>query len=270
MQVRGLLGLDRQADDLGRRDHPAQAEARHRDLGEGPEHDAAAFGVGVKGLVVLAREAQLTVGVVLDEDGFRVFAQQFAQCLAFGPGIGQPRGVLEVGHGVEELGPARGQQPFGLLQVGAVLFQVHGHEARLEHGEGLDGAQVARALQDDLVAVLDEEFAQQVQALLGTGGDEHLVRIHANAPALVAGRDPGAQLCVAFGGGVLQGAGAGRGQGFAGGLLQGLDGEEARVRQAAGKGDDARVLGDFQDLADERFRRVLDAVGETEAHVGSL
>jgi hypothetical protein len=71
------------------------------------------------------------------------------------------------------------------------------------------------------------------------------IRVHGDAPALVAGRDPGAQLGMAFGGGVLQGARAACGQGFAGGILQGLDGEEVRIWQAAGKGDDARVLGDF-------------------------
>jgi hypothetical protein len=157
-----------------------------------------------------------------------------------------------------------------LLQVGAVLLQVHVREPGLEHGEGLDGAEVARALQDDLVVLFDEEFAQEVQTLLGPGGDQHLIRVHAHAPAFVAGRDPGPQLGMPLRGGVLQGACSGCGQGFAGRILQGFDGEKARIGQAAGKGDDARVLGHFQDLANEGFRRVLDALGESETHVLSL
>jgi hypothetical protein len=40
---------------------------------------------------------------------------------------------------------------------------------------------------------------------------------------------------VPFGGRVLQGAGPGSAQGLAGGFLQRLDGEEARVGQAAGE-----------------------------------
>ena len=134
-------------------------------------------------------------------------------------------------------------------------------------GKGLDGAQVAGLLDDQVVALVEKGLAEQVQALLRTGGDEDVLDRDVQPLLLsVAVGDPLAQAGEALGVGVLEGVRARLGEHVVGGLLQPLDREVEPVGQAAGKADDRRVDGDLEDLADKGPGHVGDAVGKGVFH----
>ena len=112
--------------------------------------------------------------------------------------------------------------------------------------EGVDGAQIAGALDHDHVARIQVELAQKVQALLAAGGEEHVVGVGVD---VVAGRqtldDVLAQGLPALGGAILQRDAA---VFIHDGVQRGLEilhREQLRRGQAVGKGDDARLADDL-------------------------
>jgi len=140
-----------------------------------------------------------------------------------------------------------------LLQQGVHVhpFGVAGHALDLWlHGrKGLQRAEVGGRFHQDAAAAVDQHLGHEVQALLAAGGDEHLRRVHRPGQA---GRDPLAQRAVAFAGGVLQCAAAVFTQHAVAGFAHGFDGEGVGRGQATGKADDARALGELEQLADHR------------------
>jgi hypothetical protein len=137
-------------------------------------------------------------------------------------------------------------------RIHPLLPQRHRLKFRLVHGKRLDAAQVAGRLHQHVVAGVDEDLGHQIQPLLRPVGDENLVGVNGHAGALgVALGDKGAQRFVAEGGGVLQGEFALLGQNAVGRRPQRLDGEVVGVGQPPGKGNDRRVLGDFEDFANK-------------------
>ena len=116
--------------------------------------------------------------------------------------------------------------------------------------EGLDGAQVGRLLQRDLVAGGDHGAGQQVEALLGPRGDHDLVGVDAQSighhfpqrrqtggrPVLQRDRAVGtADRCRMVGRGTDP-----------------LRVEQVEVGQAAGEGDDAGSFGQREQVPDGR------------------
>ena len=98
----------------------------------------------------------------------------------------RPARVLEVRQHVEEAraaappsasgsGPRRRRQP---------------DEARLVRREGLQRAEVGRRLDRDAAAGVDQHLADQVEALLRAGGDQHLRRRRRRRPCAPARRRP--------------------------------------------------------------------------------
>ena len=78
-------------------------------------------------------------------------------------------------------------------------------EARPLQRERLDGGQVRGLFHDDAVAFVQEHLAQQIQDLLRTGGDEHVISRVVRVETLVdACGDPLAQLLDPRGGRVLE------------------------------------------------------------------
>ncbi len=178
-EVGGLLAEDHLLIDGRRRDDVPGADARRDDLGERTQVDdvvipihAEERGNGLSG------KAQEAVRVVLDY-------QQISLCGE----IDQPppalerecrtRGVAEVGDHVEELGPP----PLGFKRIEHLsdglhhqAVRVHGQmpHVRLIGGEGGERTRVRRALGQHDVAGVDERLGDQVDALLGPSGYEHV------------------------------------------------------------------------------------------------
>ena len=270
LQHRGLRDVVDLFHDLLVGDDPAHAEARGEDLGEGAEVDDQALGVhALERGQILALEAQVAVGVVLD-GGHAVLVDDLHELLAALQRPGAAGGVLEVGDDIDELDVRRGREDLvQLFHDHAVLIGGDGDEVGLILLEGVDRAEIARALEHDVVARVEEELAQEVQALLAAGGDEDVAGIGVD---VVLGGDALANLLaqaqVAVGGAVLHGdAALLRHHGVQSGLHV-LDREELGRGQTAGEGDDVGLGGDLKQLADVGSLDVCHSVGKV-YHGGS-
>jgi hypothetical protein len=123
---------------------------------------------------------------------------------------------------------------------------------RLVQVPGLQRAEVRRVLDDHVIAGIDEDLPDEIQRLLRAGGDEDVVGPDGRAVAAGVARDHLAQegdslpwCCT--------GAPAGPGpEDRAAGLVEAGHRKELRRRQAAGERDDARLLGQLQQLPDLR------------------
>ena len=169
-----------------------------------------------------------------------------------------PRGVLEVGHDVAEAGPQAGGQA-RLEQIGpqAVPVGLDGDQVRVGAGQRLQGADIRGRLDHDVVARVDQRPGQQVERLLGAGGDQHVLGVARATPGRVRLGDPLAQRGDALGRAVLDGLGPvapGAGQHRVGGLPQALDREAVRRGQATGEREDVRPVGEVEQVADDRRR----------------
>ncbi len=137
--------------------------------------------------------------------------------------------------------------------VQPVVVARHRDELGARHLEALERRQVGGLLDEDAVAGLQQDGGDERQRLLGPAGDEHVVGVGRQAARAQPGGDGGAQRGVALGRRVLQratGALVRQDGGERGGGPGGV--EELGGRQAAGERDDARLLGEGEDLADRR------------------
>jgi hypothetical protein len=128
--------------------------------------------------------------------------------------------------------------------------------------ERLQRAEVGRRLDRDRAAGVDQHLADEVEPLLRAGRDENLRRAHCEPLARHLGGDPLAQRREAFARRVLQRLARCVAQDALGRLTYGLDREGVCRGQAAGEREDARKLGQLQDLPDRRRIHARRARGE--------
>jgi hypothetical protein len=154
-------------------------------------------------------EPQVAVGVVLDHrhTGLKRGCSHGGAARL---GHGAAGGVLEVRQQVDEARACRALARLGAQVVGehAAVVAVHADHVRLHRRERLQRAEVGGRFHQDAAAGVDQDLGHQVQALLGAGGDQHLVGVHVHALLLQVMRHPVAQGAIAFAGGVLQGGAA--------------------------------------------------------------
>ena len=144
-------------------------------------------------------------------------------------------------------------------------------ETGLIEGKCLNGSEIARLLDDQVVSRVEEGFAKQIESLLRAGGDEDILDRNIE-PLLsdIAVGDELAQAEITFGVGVLQYLVASLLEDIVGRLLQAFDRKELTVGQAASKRNDRIVDGDFKDFPNEGFGDIRDAVGKSVFHVASV
>ena len=267
VQIRGLLGDGHLLAQPVRYQHPAQTERGHHRLGEGAEQHGIVRRQLGDGGKMFPLEAQLAIRVVFHHQQI-VAHQALGQGFTVGAAVRDPARVLEVRHAVQQ--PGAGtllQQRIQRGQIQSLFPEGDGLEVRLIDGERLDGTQVARLFDDQILPLVHQHLAQQIQRLLGAAGDEDVVRVDLHAVAAqVAVGDVLAQRGEPFGSGVLQRRGALLVQHVLAGLLDGLDREQMRIGQAAGEGDDLRIGGDFEDFTDKRRLDLLEALGKKRLH----
>ena len=160
---------------------------------------------GRKAAAALAVEAQLAVGVVLNDRGARGL-EYLCRALAHRLGVGQARRVLEVRYHIDELRVVLLERLLQLVAVDAVLVQADGDYLRVVQMEGLQRGQVARLLDGDLVARVYQRRRDHVQRLLRAVRYDDVLRREVHALALVSVGDELAQRHIALGVAVLQGA----------------------------------------------------------------
>jgi hypothetical protein len=207
---------------------------------------------------VLALVAELSVGVVLDDRG-PVVVGELDQPPPPLEAQGDARRVLEVREDVEELGSAP-QLGLELLDVEPLVVDRHGEVVGLVGAPRLQRPEVGRRLREDAVPRVHEELADEVEALLRARRDHHVRRLH---PDAVARHLPDEELPkgeVALGGGVLQGRLPLLAEHRLGGAFDLGEGEHLRRRQAAREGDDVGLLGQLEQLPDDRARHPLRAL----------
>ncbi len=149
---------------------------------------------------------QVTIRVVFDDRQAGISGHFGHGCTSLF-GHGAARGILEVGQQVNKAGFVGASADFAFQVDGihAVLVTVHAHHRGLHRGEGLQCAQVSGRLDQDAAACIDQNFGDQVQALLAAGGDQHLVGADVHALFEQVLCHPLTQWGVALAGGVLQG-----------------------------------------------------------------
>ena len=226
---------------------PADAHARGHDLGKCAQHHALLAQEPVEAVPRLTGETQLAVGVVLQHHNVGAL-EHLGGLFAHLLGVGQTRGILEIGDDIDKLGVVLLHGFFQRRHVQTVPIQGDGQHLGVIQVEGLQSRQIAGGLHHDLVARVDHHGGEHVQRLLGAVGDDDVLRrkvqIH---HLLIPLTDVAAQRLVALGAAVLQGADAALLEHLVRRLVHLADGEGHGVGQAAGKGDDAGVCGRPQD-----------------------
>ncbi len=243
---------------------PADAQAGRQDLGRRAQGDGERR-EAPDGWEGRSTEPQRAVGVVL-HDHEPVAVGQRGEVATAIEGQRAPRGVLEVGHDVAEAGPqAGGQVRLEQIRAQAVPVGLDRDEVRVGAGQRLQGSDVRRSLDHDVVAGIDQGPGQQVERLLRAGGDQDVLGVALATASGVRVGHPLAQRGDPLGRAVLDGLGpvaAGAGQHRVGGLPQPPDREAVGRRQAAREREDVRPVGEVQQVADDRRRGASTAPGE--------
>ena len=118
---------------------PADTHTRGHDLGEGTQHAALLAQLLAEAVGGLAGEAQLAVGIILDDQDVGTL-QDLNHLVVDFLGVAQAGGVLEVGDDIDELGVGVGLDGLReLLAVDAVGVHLDGDDLGVEHVEGLQG-----------------------------------------------------------------------------------------------------------------------------------
>ena len=176
VEVGALLDEHVSPQEITVRHHPTEAHARRQDLRKGPEvHHRAFITERRDRRQRLAVEAELGVRCVLDHRHIETACKLGEFAAAFDRPTAPAR-VLEIRHDVDELDPIhRIETRFELRRHHAVVIGRHLDEGRPVGAKGADGAEVGRALAEDNVALVEKDLAGQVEGLLRTADDEHLV-----------------------------------------------------------------------------------------------
>ena len=259
MQVGGLLDLHQLGAQRRRSDDVAQAQAGRQHFGEGAHVHGALGRQRTNRRRRLAVVGQRAIGVVFEDQEVE-FARFLRQTVTAVLGEQAAGRILEVGQAVEELGAAH--RRVERLGDQTILVRSHRDELRPEQRERLQGAEVGRRLDQHPVARIDHRLGQQIKPLLRTGNDQHFVRRHRCRSRRQARRNPLPQRRKPFGGAVLQRLASARRQYMGQRSLHFIDREGRRCRQTAGKGNDFRTLGHFENLADGRTLNGARALGK--------
>ncbi len=247
--VGGLLGQFDLLRNRPRRHHPRHAQAGHQHLGEAPQVDHAPVSIvgldrprvgGGRGVF----EVDRAVRIVLENH--QVMAPRgVEQREPPRPAHEQARRVLEVRRHVDELQclplcPDAGDGGIERRQVDALGVLRHAGEAGLQVVKRGEGAAVGRELDQDDVARIDQHAPDEVEALLGTGGDDQVFEGAGDAAVLQGlGNQLFDERAIAAGGAVLEHVAVAPGQQLGGDRLEVVPREHLRRGVSRGKRDQA-------------------------------
>ena len=145
----------------------------------------------------------------------------------------------------------------------AVVVAGHAEVFRTVDVERLERAEIGGRLDQDAIAGVDQQLADEVERLLGTGGDHDVLGLRLDAVAGSVPRDHLAQRLVTFGGAILQGLVGILVEHCGAGLAETLHGKNIGSWQASGEGDDLRVLSNLEKFANGRAADVSGALRVT-------
>ena len=177
MGIRALLGYGHLADKLCVAAAEGNTHAGGDGLGKaGHEYDIAACIEALYGGQLFTAEAEGRIGVILN-DYHIVFRCKPCDSLARFNAGDPARGILEGGDGVEHNGPVLADERFKLVNMDAVGMKGYGYELGLCDIEGLERTEEARLFDQYNVTGIDDNLADEVKALHGTGESEHILKL---------------------------------------------------------------------------------------------
>jgi hypothetical protein len=159
---------------------------------------------------------------------------------------------LKIGQDVNELDLVLLKDFLHPFRVHAVVVQGYSDELWLVHSPRLNGPQIGGHVGEDLVVVVDEQPANEVQRLLRSVGHENVAG-HSRDAILLHGL--GQELFerrIAFRGTILQRLGATVLQGIVARFPELPDGEQFGRGQPTSKGDHIWLHGPLEQLANDR------------------
>ena len=262
--------------DLVIRHEPCETHARSERLGERAGINDEVFRVhGDERIDLFPFEAEIAVRIIFDHRDLILRRESHESLTAFQRPT-DARGVLVIRDDIDEFHTIRRFEE--LLQFFRDhAFAVRGdfHEFRLIQLERVDRAQVGRAFDEDDVILVEEDTADDVEALLRTGGDDHILRfhlVHAHGAvhAVHAVGDILTELHEAHGRAVLHGASAVFFTDFHRAFRHFLQRKRLRSRQAAGERNDLRLRRQSEQRTEIRVFDCFQSAGKTNCHKTSL
>ena len=168
------------------------------------------------------------------------------------------RRVLEIGDDVHEfyllaLSCKFCKFCFEKFRIHTVLIRRNADGACAESVESLESAQVARELNDDFVAFVDENSAQKVKRLLACGRDDKVFLRDVETHLAIAFYKLFSQKVVTFGRAVLKSESSFVLENFFGNFAKFLYRESFGSRKTACKRNDSGFFREFEQLSDSRF-----------------
>jgi hypothetical protein len=197
-----------------------------------------------------ASVAEFAVRVVF-HDGEAALHGDLVQCAAAFRAQGSAGRILEIRDDVDEAGLDPAGELVHRFWDDAIVVGGDRLESRLEALEGLDGREIGRVLREHEVVRIQEDLPDQIEGLLGTRGDEDIVRGTRDAAGTHLGRDPLAEGGNSVGDAILECAWPDLREHALGGKADIVNREKLWRRQAAGEGDN---LGPFGGHSISRIR----------------
>jgi len=174
VQIRALFGLHKLLADVCGRHDPPDSQAGTEGFGERAQVDRPLWGQSCDGCQVFSLVSQCAIGIILDDQEI-VVACNLHKAPTTGFGESRARRIVEVGQDVDEPHRDAADDFLKHLDLHSVVVQGHGHKVGLVRTPRLDGTQVRWPAGEHRCAGVDEHLPNQVQGLLGSGGDQDVV-----------------------------------------------------------------------------------------------
>lgn len=259
VEVGGLFDLHQFFDDGRGGDEVADAQAGGENFGEGSGVDDVTIdGVGTTGGGFdfedggdfFAAVAQFTVGIIFDK-GELMLDEQLREFEAAFVAEGDALRVLEGGDGIDDF-VTLGEQRLEFVYDHAVGIGGNGGELNVVGTPRGHHAEIGGVFDNDMIAMIDEDTPQHIDALLRTAGDEDVIGMDSEVGGGEAAGDEAAKFWHAFTGAVLKNFTAAFGKDDIGGMTDAFHRKEFRRRQPTGKRNDIRLCRELEDFTDGR------------------
>ena len=282
VEISALFGHHESLADLRRTHSPGHAEPRGQRLGKRAQvdhvapHISSSLGVLRKASGVqrdqrrngLTLKPKHTIGVVL-QDGHPHPVGDAHDLLPALQAHGDPRGILEIGYEIHELGMRRIQELLELIHIEAILADGHAGELDAIGLERLQGAKEGGVFHQDRVSFLQKDPPHEVQGLLRPAGDDDVLHLGRYTQLAHVFGQCLAQRGKAAGEAILQRLAGSVDENMVADLIQLLDGKEVCFWPAAGHGDHIWRLGDLEYLPYYRRGHPLHAPGTSRVPVSA-
>ena len=179
VKVSTLFDFDKFAEHVFVSSYPTKAQARAEHFGESAKEHYQTFGIhGFQRRLNFAFKAQFAVRVIF-QYGQVVFINNFHKFVTTIHRPGTASGVLEVRNYIDEFAVRSGFQNFvQFFRNQTAIIGGNFYKSRFISVEGIECAQIRRAFAQHNVTRVQEQFACEVQALLGTGSNQNFVGVN--------------------------------------------------------------------------------------------